>query len=126
MSDQQADAVDQKKVIGDQSLQPQTKEEKEQAQALEDYSRVEANGKPSMRVKIHSPFQDYYDGQAYSVSAENATGPFDILPKHHTFISLLLPSELIVRGVNDGDRKIKISGGIMHVKADQVIVFLDV
>lgn len=126
MSDQQSDAVDQKKVIGDESLTPKTKDEKEQAQALEDYGKVEANGQPSMRVKVHSPFQDYYDGQAFSVTAENATGPFDILPKHHTFISLLLPCELIVRGVSDGDRKIKISGGIMHVKADQVIVFLDV
>ena len=126
MSDKQSDAVSQQKVIADESLKAETREEKEQAQALEDFSKLEKDGQLSMRVQVRSPFQDYYDGQAYSVSAENATGPFDILPKHHNFVSLLLPCELIVRGVNDGDRKIKIAGGIMHVKADRVIIFLDV
>jgi len=32
----------------------------------------------------------------------------------------------VVRTVSKGDQKIRISGGIMHVKADQIIVFLDV
>lgn len=81
---------------------------------------------PVMRVKVYSPFRDYYNGEAFSISAVNATGPFDILPKHHNFISLLSTSELIVRPTTGGEQKIVISGGIMHVKADQVIVFLDV
>lgn len=82
--------------------------------------------KQTMQIRIQSPFRDYFDGQAFSITAENATGIFDILPRHHSFISLLLPSELIVRTVHEGDLKIRISGGIMHVKADQVIVFLDI
>ena len=104
----------------------ETAAEKEQRRAAKDYSRVEANGQNSMRVKVRSPFRDYYDDQAFSVTAENATGPFDILPKHHNFISLLSPCELTIRSVDEGDQRIRISGGIMHVKADQVIVFLDV
>jgi F0F1-type ATP synthase epsilon subunit len=79
-----------------------------------------------MNVRIYSPFRDYYDGPAFSVTAENATGPFDILPKHHNFISLLLPCDLIVRTAGKAYQKIRISGGIMHVKADRVIIFLDV
>jgi hypothetical protein len=121
-----SDAVDQQKALTDEDVKPKTKTEKEHDKALEDYSQVEDNGKTSMKVKVHSPFKDYYDGQAFSVSAENATGPFDILAHHHNFISLLLPCEVVVRTVKDGDRKIRISGGIMHVKADQVIIFLDV
>lgn len=81
---------------------------------------------PHMKVKVYSPFHDYYDGEALSVSAENATGPFDILPRHHNFISLLTGSEIIIRPVGDKIQRILISGGLMHVKADQVIVFLDV
>ena len=120
-------AVDEHKVIGDdQAPAPQTVTDKESQKALEDYSQREANGELSMRVKVYSPFHDYYDGQAFSVTAENATGPFDILPRHHNFISLLLPCELILRTVEKGDQRIRISGGIMHVKADRVIVFLDV
>jgi hypothetical protein len=125
MSDEKS-AVEQQQVIGAEVAAPKTKSEKEADKALAEFSRVEDNGQLSMKVKVHSPFRDYYDGQAFSVSAENATGQFDILAKHHNFISLLSPCELVVRSVSDGEKKIRISGGIMHVKADQVIVFLDV
>jgi len=126
MNDDKQTSVDDKQAIGVEEPAAESKSDKEKAQAVQDYSKVEANGKLSMRVKVHSPFHDYYDNQAFSISAENATGPFDILPKHHNFISLLSPCEMMIRTVDKGDQRIKISGGIMHVKADQVIVFLDV
>ena len=94
--------------------------------AASEYSRVEAGGKLSMYVRVYSPFREYYDGQAFSISAVNATGPFDILPRHHNFISLLDPCDIVIRTVDKGDRRIRIGGGLMHVKADQTIVFLDV
>lgn len=83
------------------------------------------NGKPTMHVKVHSPFHVYFDEQAYSISGVNGTGPFDILPHHHNFITLLDPCDLDIRAPL-GDKRIRISGGVMHVKADNVIVFLDV
>jgi hypothetical protein len=119
-------AVDAKVIADEQTAAAPTKIDKEEQKAIADFSQTEANGQLSMHVKVHSPFKDYYDGQAFSVTAENATGPFDILPKHHNFISLLLPCELILRTIEKGDQRIRISGGIMHVKADQVVVFLDV
>lgn len=81
----------------------------------------------TMRVKVFSPTKTYFDEQAVSVSGENLTGPFDILPQHHNFITLLEPCELVMRrGSKQGSQRIKISGGLMHVKADKVVVFLDV
>ena len=78
-----------------------------------------------MHVKVYAPFKVYYDGMAESISAANTTGPFDILPQHHNFMTLLSPCEIIVR--NDGnEEKVSINRGIMHVKADEVVVFLDV
>jgi F0F1-type ATP synthase epsilon subunit len=47
------------------------------------------------------------------------------LPHHHNFISLLSECELAVV-THAGTTRIKISGGIMHVKADQIVVFLNV
>lgn len=82
-------------------------------------------GKPSMHVKVYSPFKVYFNQQAYSISGENATGPFDILPHHHNFITLLNACELQLQ-TETGHPKIRIGGGIMHVKADQITVFLDV
>jgi F0F1-type ATP synthase epsilon subunit len=84
-----------------------------------------ASSTDTMHVKVYSPFRVYFDQDANSISGENTTGPFDILPRHHNFMALLIPCELVVRTAR-GIQKIRISRGIMHVKANQVIVFLDV
>jgi hypothetical protein len=75
-------------------------------------------------LKVYSPFKVYFDGEVSSVSAVNATGPFDILAGHHNFLTLLAPCEIVIRG--QAEEKVKITRGIMHVKADDVVVFLDV
>lgn len=86
-----------------------------------------AEAEPLMRVKVHSARKIFFDEDAASVSAVNTTGTFDILPHHHNFITLLDPCELCIRRSGDGaEQRIKISGGLMHVKADQITVFLDV
>lgn len=118
-------SVNDKKVL-DNPDAIKSEDDKLQDQAAVDYIAEKKPGELSMLVKVHSPFHEYYDGEAFSVSAENATGPFDILPQHHNFISLLLPCELTIRTVAQGEQKIRISGGIMHVKANELIVFLDV
>lgn len=88
---------------------------------------ADKGGRLTMRVKVQSPQKVYFDEIAESVSGVNTAGPFDILPHHHRFISLLSAGELVVRrGGNTAESRIKISGGLMHVKADQVTVFLDV
>lgn len=79
----------------------------------------------SMHVKVYAPFKTYYDNEALSISAVNDTGPFDILPRHHNFMTLLNPGDIVVRAEKN-EEKITISRGIMHVKKDEVIVFLDV
>lgn len=78
-----------------------------------------------MHVKVYAPFKVYFDGKAKSISAVNDTGPFDILPQHHHFMTLVNACDVIVR-TERAEEKIPIRQGIMHVKADEVIVFLDV
>lgn len=79
----------------------------------------------TVHIRVSSPFKTFFDEDALSISAENATGPFDILPQHHNFITLLNACQITVRTPR-GDFHIQISGGIMHVKADQIAVFLNV
>lgn len=81
---------------------------------------------PAMHVKVYSPFKVYFDENAYSISGINQTGPFDILPHHHNFMTLLTQGELRIRNVRQHEQVIRISGGLMYVKADRVIVFLDI
>lgn len=82
---------------------------------------------PVMRVKVQSPQQVFFDEMAVSISAANATGPFDILPQHHNFITLLDACVLLIRRPGpQAEQRIKIAAGLMHVKQDEVTVFLDV
>lgn len=76
-------------------------------------------------VKVYAPSHTYFEGEANSISAVNQTGSFDILPKHHNFITLLVPCDVVVRTPTH-EEKIRIQNGVMHVKADKIIVFLDV
>jgi F0F1-type ATP synthase epsilon subunit len=78
-----------------------------------------------LHIKIYAPYKVYYDSIAYSISATNDKGLFDILPKHHNFITLLNKGEIIVRN-DKGEETFSIERGIMHVKESRVIVFLDV
>lgn len=84
--------------------------------------------KDRFHLKVYAPFKVYYEGVVASISAENGTGPFDILANHHNFMTLLSPCELIIRDEPDDKEPetIKISRGIMQVKANDVVVFLDV
>jgi hypothetical protein len=82
-------------------------------------------GKPTMNVKVYAPFQVFYEGDAYSITAENETGPFDVLPHHHNFLCMLVPCDLVIQAPG-GPQTIKIARALMHVKAEKVIIFVDV
>lgn len=81
--------------------------------------------KPLMAIKVYAPFQVYYEGEGYSISAVNETGPFDILPHHHNFLCMLVPCELVIQTPYEVKR-IKVSRALMHVKSEKVTVFVDV
>lgn len=81
---------------------------------------------PSMHVKVYSPYKTYFDDTAHSITAMNKTGPFDILPKHKNFMTLLIPCTVTVRMEGRPDFTLPVSKGVMHVKADEVTLFLDV
>jgi len=81
--------------------------------------------KPTMSIKVYAPFQVYFEGEGYSISGVNETGPFDILPHHHNFLCMLIPSELVITTPYEVKR-VKISHALMHVKAEKVTVFVDV
>lgn len=82
-------------------------------------------GKPTIAIKVYAPFQVFFDDVGYSISAVNETGPFDILPRHHNFICMVTPCNIVIE-TPYGDKIIKVSRALMHVNADRVVVFVDV
>lgn len=79
-----------------------------------------------LRVKIYTPFKTFYENDAKSVTALNESGKFDILPGHHNFISMLLPCNVLVEAPDGEFKTIAITRGLMHVREDRLIIFLDV
>ncbi len=106
--------------MADDVSQPEISDAAESSQATEKH-----DSKPTVAVKVYAPFKVYFEGDAYSISAVNATGPFDILPRHHNFLCMLVPCSLTIR-TQEGEKIIKISRALMHVKANRVVVFVDV
>jgi hypothetical protein len=64
------------------------------------YQQAQAPSQPAaknrFKVRILSPYQTYYQGEAVSVSAANRTGPFDILAGHINFFSLLTGGTVVL------------------------------
>lgn len=78
-----------------------------------------------MDVKVYAPFRVYYEGTGFSVSAVNEVGPFDILPQHRNFLCMLVPCDIKI-DTPEGEKVIPINKALMHVKADRVVIFVDV
>lgn len=80
---------------------------------------------PHLRVKVYSQFQVYYEGAADSVSAASKVGPFDILPGHANFFTLLVEGDITIIH-EDKTTRIEVSQGIAQVGDDYLRVFVDV
>ncbi len=106
-------------------MEPSTNKQPSMPTTSGETPKPDAKSDTLIHIKVYSPYQVYFDRDAYSISAVNKKGPFDILKRHHNFMTLLDPGELVIRTPH-GDQRIRISRGVMHVKADRVTVFLDV
>lgn len=50
-----------------------------------------------LTISINSPEKLIWEGKAYAVSSENSQGPFDILPRHANFITIIENKPITVR-----------------------------
>lgn len=77
------------------------------------------------KVKIVSPYQTYFAGEAVSLSAANRTGAFDILAGHVNFFSLVDGGKVVV---NTGFQRLEfpINRGIIRVSHNVVTLFANI
>ena len=75
-------------------------------------------------VIARAPFHVYYEGAAQAVSATNSVGPFDILPGHADFFSMLLPGDVIIDTGSD-PVTFGINNGIIAVRDNEVMLFVN-
>ncbi len=80
---------------------------------------------PTLQVKVISPFEVIYAGAAEALSAKNALGPFDVLPGHVSFMTLIVAGEVVVHTGTD-KRRYTLRHGILKVHKDQVVLFANI
>lgn len=76
-----------------------------------------------LQVKIISPKQDLFQGQASSVSSVNSQGKFDILPEHANFITIIEKSPIVVRTADNRTLTFNFPLAIIHTEKDQVSIY---
>jgi F0F1-type ATP synthase epsilon subunit len=80
----------------------------------------------SLNVVMKSRKKTYYEGPADTVSSINDTGPFDILPQHANFITMIKDNIVFKIPGEDTPQKFEISKGVMRVYENSVNIYLTV
>ena len=53
-----------------------------------------------LTISINSPDKMIWEGKGTSVSSVNSMGPFDILPQHANFITIIENTPIIIKGLD--------------------------
>lgn len=77
-----------------------------------------------LTVIARAPFHIFYEGPAHSVSAENKVGPFDVLPGHTDFFSVMDACEVFIE-TDKEPITFNITNGIIAVRDNEVMLFVN-
>jgi len=53
-----------------------------------------------LNVRVISPEKVIWEGMAHSVSSKNVDGPFDVLPEHANFITIIYKEPIVIRSID--------------------------
>ena len=82
---------------------------------------------PTLQIKIMSPDEVVWVGEAISISSENSTGSFDILPGHAHFVTLANQNAPVtVRTKEKEAKEFFYTTTILAVRDDIVSIYVDI
>lgn len=79
-----------------------------------------------LQVRIVSPKQVIFSGEATSVSSTNSVGNFDILPKHANFLTLVEKVPLIIRKPDKEKLTFNFPLAIIFASQNRVNIYIDI
>jgi F0F1-type ATP synthase epsilon subunit len=80
---------------------------------------------PPLEVLARRRDKLVYQGQAAALSSVNLDGPFDILPEHANFITVI-KDYLIIHKPDKTDEKIELKNGVLHSADNRITIYLDI
>ncbi len=79
----------------------------------------------ALELHVRTPEKIIYDGEAAAVSSVNEGGPFDVLPAHQNFITLI-KEKLSIIDLQKQTHEVSVQSGVMKVRENIVDIFLGV
>jgi F0F1-type ATP synthase epsilon subunit len=76
-----------------------------------------------LHLRVHSKEGILFDGNAMAISSYNNEGPFDVLPEHAHFISIVLKEATIYKNENDKEHLI-FGKGVLKIKDNMGDIFI--
>ena len=79
----------------------------------------------TLTVMVQGRDTEYFSGKAVAVSSTNQKGPFDVLPRHIHFISLIQKG-ITIHKTDGSIQEITFSNAILRVKDDVVEIYIGI
>ncbi len=79
----------------------------------------------NLNVTIRDRKGIVWEGEATAVTGRNVVGPFDVLPEHANFISII-SKKLIIKTADKKLREFNVDSGVMQVRENKVAIYLGV
>ena len=80
----------------------------------------------TLNVRISKATKVVWEGDATAVSSKNADGPFDVLPMHANFLTLIREVPIVVH-LKDGTKETyQFKQAVMYVTDDKVKIYTEI
>jgi len=77
----------------------------------------------TVKVRLDSSEKLIWEGEATSVSSANSKGPFDILPYHASFITLIEKETVIVRPPKSKELRFNLERAVIYNRDNLVSIY---
>ncbi|MRR22823.1 ATP synthase F1 subunit epsilon [bacterium] len=78
-----------------------------------------------MKIEIITPDRNIYSGEVHSVRVPGKKGSFQVLKDHAPVISTLDAGPVIIADEQDAEIRFEITGGVIEVKKNRIILLAD-
>ncbi len=78
-----------------------------------------------IHVRINSPEKIIWEGEAEWVSSENTEGPFDILPMHTNFITIIEKKDIRVKSAKEV-QTYKYDRTVLYAHSNKVFIYTNI
>ena len=82
--------------------------------------------KTTLKIRITSPREVLFEGEAESISSANVDGSFDILPYHANFITFVQGKKFILRLRSGQTKEFEFDFSIVYNKDNTVNIYTDI